>query len=72
MASPSERKWQGKRCVICTLYRGGWYFGIVSYFQYLHNTKWLTMNNLASRNTEKNTQLGREVYFFHPCVYTAN
>ena len=49
VASPSERKWQGKRCVIRTLYRGGWYFGIVSYFQYLHNTKKLNM----SRDIEK-------------------
>ena len=43
----------GKRCVIRTLYRGERYFGIISYFQYLHNTKWLTMSNVTSRDTEK-------------------
>ena len=40
--------------MIRTLYRGGWYFGVDSYFQYLHITKRLTLSNLESRNIEKN------------------
>ena len=56
-ACARQPKWeerQGKRCVILSLCRGGWYFGIVSYFQYVHITKRLTLSTLGSRNIEKN------------------
>ena len=59
VASPSETKWQGKRCVIRTLYWGEQYFGIVSYFQYLHI--------LGSKDIGKNSAWQRSLLHVSEC-----